>query len=376
MVRTLPVTGIEATTARGVSRISARVGEHRVRFESSDAVLEPSPEALASAFLIPAVARSLRLEIDGRICPKWQAQTATILQTLHRWWKYPVIPPKVEIDAKPVAANSPRTGLCFTGGVDSFFTLLRGNHPVDALVYVHEYDIHPRRPDQLSCFEHYLRRTAAARGLDAIVVRSNLRRHPEFNCTSWKRTHGAALAAVGHLLRGTLGTLLISSSFPYDQNEPWGSHWELDPHWSSRKMEIIHSGATHRRTDKLLKIMGETIVRNNLRPCWENPQDRLNCSNCEKCLRTQLALASRGQLEGFPAFDQAAPLARRIDRLRRIPDQSFFSVYQDFLAHELSPDVAWSVQRLLRRSRRSFARRRVRSAIKSFFHGRVALVSM
>jgi len=72
---------------------------------------------------------------------------------------------------------------------------------------------------------------------------------------------------------------------------------DTDTLHSSRQMEIAHFGEKVYRLDKFRAIVGEPIVRENLRGCWAALNDRMNCSRCEKCLRTMVWLAGVGELK-------------------------------------------------------------------------------
>ncbi len=124
------------------------------------------------------------------------------------------------------------------------------------------------------------------------------------------------MAAGGHLLVEHAGRLLMSSSFPYAYDQPWGSHWDLDHLWSSERLQVEHVGAEHWRTAKLRAIADEPLVQRYLRVCHENRSPTwLNCSECEKCVRTQLTLAGCGRLAAFAVFNQERDLAERVDAL-------------------------------------------------------------
>ena len=56
-------------------------------------------------------------------------------QNCHR-----VVDAKVFVEAEPKTCNS-GTGLCFTGGVDSFHSLLAEGLDITHAVFVHGYDI-------------------------------------------------------------------------------------------------------------------------------------------------------------------------------------------------------------------------------------------
>lgn len=348
----LHITDPSATSDHGVHRVCARVGDLPVWFESADSALVPAPEAFAGAFLIPALARSARLEMEAAVCPQWHSHLPQILQIVHDWWGYPPILPQLRTETA-VPSPGRATGLCFSGGVDSFYSLLRSETPIHHLVYIHGFDIALDDTARMVAFEPGLRRVAAETGTKLTLIRTNLRQFPEFTGPRWEHTHGGALAAVGHLMRGCLDRYLISASYPYKDSHPWGSHFALDPLWSSRSLEIVHFGATHYRSEKLQALADEPLVQAHLRVCWENRTAALNCSRCEKCVRTQLALASWGKLEAFTVFDRQVALAEAVDALPRISNPNLIVVYEAFLTDELQPEVARALRRLLARSRRA-----------------------
>lgn len=86
-------------------------------------------------------------------------------------------------------------------------------------------------------------------------------------------------------------SLVIPSSYAYEDATPWGSHWDTDPLWSSPdKIRIIHDDASVNRRDKIIQLAAEPLVQRHLRVCWRNLAPTGNCSRCEKCLRTMTTL--------------------------------------------------------------------------------------
>jgi hypothetical protein len=347
--------------ANGVHRIEAQVDGAPLWFASADAPLRSSPEGWATLLLLPALHQGRRLRLKEPVCPRWAGQLDQVLDVFARWWNYPRLHPQLSI-AETTELKPPRAGLCFTGGVDSFFSLLRYPRPIDALVHLVPSDEARKAPR----FENHLRRVARERGMQAIVVRSNLRRHPIYRRPRWGRTHGAALAAVGHFLADNLGTLILSSSYPYAFSPPWGSHHELDPLWSSSRLDVTHFGATHWRTEKLVELADEPVMHNFLNPCSKDAA-RLNCSRCEKCLRTQLVLYTCGKLDRFTVFDRETPLAQQADRVRKISIPGLFCVYERLLEAGLPGDLADAVRRLLARSRRHAWLERCKDVVRRVF---------
>ncbi|MCG8346489.1 MAG: hypothetical protein MI924_01750 [Chloroflexales bacterium] len=351
MPKVVTISDIAATRTTNTHGVRADVNGKEVWFESSTVNLRPAPEAFASAFLIPSIAARARLELDAPVCSDWHEHFPQVLQLIHEWWGYPQIQPNLTVDPTPQAATtSQRSGLCFSGGVDSFFSLLRGDWPINMLIFVHGYDIALHDQARLDAFTTWLERIGQATDSIPVVVRTNLREHASFASTVWSRTHGGALAAIGHLLSDHIDQLVISSSYPFKDPHPWGTHWELDPLWSSARLQVRHYGAQYWRTEKLRAIASEPLVRENLRVCWKKLTSDLNCSRCEKCLRTQLVLLTCRQLERYTVFDQKTPLAERIDTLPWIDNAALLIVYQEFVKAGLPADVEKAVIRLIERS--------------------------
>jgi hypothetical protein len=200
----------------------------------------------------------------------------------------------------------------------------------------------------MAAWESRLRTVAAAVGARAVVLRSNLRRHPAFAGADWERAHGGALAAVGHLLAGHVGTLLIASSVPTHYDVHWGSHWQLDELWSSDRLAVVHHGASESRLAKVRAIFGNDLSAAHLRVCWENRTPTGNCSRCDKCLNTMTLIAAcGGVLRRFSTFDWPDNLSAHLDR---VPWTRYVRTYRELLAAGLDRRLARSVRALLNRT--------------------------
>jgi hypothetical protein len=355
-------TVVTRATANG-TRITAPVGGHPAWFESPDLPLEPAPEAFASAYLIPAAASRRGLELAEPVSPTWAQGAARVIELIGRWWGYRVDRPRGPVRPEVLRNSDSRRGLtalCFSGGVDSFYTLLRRPGGVDLLVAAHGFDIPLADEARMTRFHDAMREIAAELGVRTAVVRSNIREHREFLGANWTRTHGGALAALGHALSNAAERLVISSTCTRRDPYPWGSHFELDPLWSSGRLAIEHFGETLRRGEKLAAIGNDPLVQRHLRVCWENRSSTLNCSRCEKCIRTEVVLATYGLLDRFEVFASPATLAERIDGVARVPVRGSLFPYRTALeSGALDRDVARAVRALLRRTRHSFMRESV-----------------
>jgi len=350
---TVDVLSLRAESSGGVHRVCAEVAGHGVWFESRDRVLAPRAEAFGCAAWLPALFAGVGLRLDGEVCPEWYARARDVAALARRWWGLRPRALEVRVRESPSEPCSPATALCFTGGLDSFHSLLRGAHRPDLLVFVHGYDIPLEDEPRLRAVVPSLERVAAACGARPVVVRTNLRRHPLWASASWEWTHGGALAAVGHLLDRHAARLVIASSIPREYDAAWGSHWRLDPLWSSGAMTVVHDGADFSRHDKAWALAGETLLHDHLRVCWENRTATGNCSTCDKCVNAMLLLHQAGELDRYGAFERPDSFVPLLDAL---PRTTFVRVYGAMRDRGLPADLDAAVTRLLERTARQAAR--------------------
>ena len=73
-------------------------------------------------------------------------------------------------ETAPPAASQAGTALCFSGGVDSFYALLRGPTSVDLLICAIGYDVKIRAGNRRNRLEPSIRSVAAETGKRVVVV--------------------------------------------------------------------------------------------------------------------------------------------------------------------------------------------------------------
>ncbi len=338
------------SAAGGVQRVSADVGGALLWFECADAELEAAPEAFAALLLLPALERGCRVAIDAPVDAMWLAGSSRLAKTYAGWWGYPTESPFDAVVA-PVGRTLPAagTGACFTGGLDSFYTLLTGGDRFDHLVFVHGFDIALGDHTRMEAFERSFREVAATLRKRAVLLRSNVREHPVVASVNWERSHGAGLAAAGIMLSPSIRSLIVPSSYRTTLLRPWGSHPDTDSMWSTTRMALIHDDTALGREDKLRRIVDEPLVWKHLRVCWRNLAPTGNCSRCHKCVRAMFAVAAYGRAENFTVFDWSISLAARLDALPAIP-QSLLEPYRTLLTLDSSLPVRRALERLLARS--------------------------
>jgi len=366
--RRIAVGPVTSTHSAGIHRVVAEVDGLPIWFESGDHALRAAPEAFASAFLLPALHHRFRLVVADPLDRIWLENVARLLEILRDWWRYPAwMPEALAADTENGSAPGFRSGvaLLFSGGVDSFYSLLASGETPDRLVTVQGFDVELDDVTRMASVERTLRLVGEERKLRTVVVRTNLRSHPLIRNTSWERAHGGALFSIGHVLGASVSEVLISSSIARHRERSWGSHWKTDHLYSSSRVRLRQVGSELRRTQKIPALAGEPLARQHLRVCWENRAPTGNCSRCAKCVMTRLVLADCGALESFAVLDGPATLARDVDALPRYGDH--LRALTDLAASpRLDPDVRRAAQDLLRRSRhaRSLPVRARRAVLK------------
>jgi hypothetical protein len=319
---------LEGTT----SSVEADVDGTPIWFRSDDLRLRASPEAFGSALLVAAVQQRRRLRLADRVDPVWLRGARAVPAVVGSWWGSPDLPPAARAQRPPDRPPVTGTGLCFTCGVDSFHALDASGLTPDLLVFAAGYDIPLDDRTRLADVIARIRHVAEARQIDAAVISTNLRSHPSFAPVNWERTHGGALAALGHLLDRRIGTLALASSFTVEHARPWGSRWDLDPLWSSTSMQVRHVGHDRRREEKIADLGEDELVWRHLQVCWEHRSSVGNCGRCDKCLVTAVGIAAADRhVDGFPGDNEL------IDAIGSLPNTRYANSYRRMLEGDVLP---------------------------------------
>jgi hypothetical protein len=288
-----------------VVSVSIELGEEKnevwFRLPASD-VASPNETLLAST-LFPAMREGRPLQIRRPISPRLLGNAPTIQKIFRSWDSRSQ---EIVIDATPaeLAGSNPGPGVgCFfTGGLDSFYTLLKHKVEITHLVFVHGFDVSINDLPLRAKVSESLRDVAAKLQKPLIEVETNLREFSD-RYVNWYFYHGAALAAVGLLLSWRFRKMFIAASRTYADIIPVGSHPLLDPLWRTETIEFAHDGCEATRIEKAAAIASNDIALKHLRVCWENLGGAYNCGRCEKCLRTMASLRTVGVLQRCSTFE-------------------------------------------------------------------------
>jgi hypothetical protein len=329
--------------------------------ESIASQLNPAATPWLQAVLPLAVRHGESLEADCDVDPVWLQNAKAAMDVWSRW--FPELKP-VEIRTSGIQApvsipNARKTGLFFTGGVDSFYSLLHydrsaASNPhaklVDDLIYVCGYDIPLENSRALKNKIAALQLIADRLDKNLVIITTNLR-ETRLNELDWGMVmHGPALGAAGLLLESRWDTLLISAGGCIEDVTPWGSHPLTDPLMSTGLTRVIRYSNNVTRFAKTEFLSKSQIALDHLHVCWvRNSED--NCGECEKCVRTMLMLEVLGVLDKAACFPQGPIL----EKLRTIQVTSPLAVplWEDIKAPAFErgrKDVVREIDRCLERS--------------------------
>jgi hypothetical protein len=251
-------------------------------------------------------------------------RNVTELARIWRGWYPSLREPQLDVRVCDSVVSRPagrpdRTAAFFSGGVDSFFTVLRnderaaGRLPIDELLSIQGFDFPLERVDAFEGHLRRLRRAGAELDKRVLWVATNLRQ-TRLREASWADLwHGAALASVGLALERRYRHVVIAASSVYEEAEPLGSHPLTDPLFSTGATQFVHDGAGETRTEKTMRVAQSDVALRALHVCYRE-QASENCGRCRKCSLTMVTLAALGVLDRAPTFPQSLDL----DRVGRI----------------------------------------------------------
>lgn len=290
--------------------------------------LSPEPEAFLTACFLPAMREGeRRVAIEGAVCGRLVeglAEAVAMLRDAHgAGHETPQIEP-----ARGLRALSPRrparAAAFFTGGVDTlemFQRNRRAHRPggpgsfTEALwMFGHLCPTDARTLDWNRAALETAAPVVAREGLALTTVRTN----------SWElapdipflgeESLSSALAAAAHGLRARFDSIAVASGRDAKRERLRGTCPMLDPLYTTGALEIRHDPNPLTRFERLRAIGEEPGALENLIVCLTFPTaPRINCGECEKCLRTMTALVALGRLDEarrFPARGVTPELLR------------------------------------------------------------------
>jgi hypothetical protein len=324
------VVGVNVRQVADGTRIAAAIStesnrnaiEAFVQYRADASYVDGAADAFAAATLLPAMRATEPLGVESPIAPRLAMMLPRIRDVFHTWWPHLA---RIDIDVSPArrasaAMDARGAATYFSGGVDSFYTLLkhRGGHgslpvPLSHVIFMRGVETRLEDIKGVEETERWIREVAAHAGVAPILGETNFRtalQGPEENLHWEAHYHGSALGAIALPLSGRLAFVCIPSAFSYNHLVAHGSTPLVDEMFSTERLQILHDGAEATRATKVGRIIewDRDLVLRHLRVCIENRGGASNCGRCKKCVRTAVPLRVLGVWERartFPDKDTA-----------------------------------------------------------------------
>ncbi len=218
--------------------------------------------------------------------------------------------------------------MLFSGGVDAFATFFRlyGHKP--ALITIHGADITLEDQKQWDNVVRFNQTEPVLAPNAKHAIASNLRTFYNYKVDQlleslawWGNIqHGLALIGLTAPLSFAKGydkIYIASTRSSHMEFNPWGSMPEIDNRVKWAGVTAIHDGFELMRQDKVDQIvrsandLGTDVT---LRVCYSDVKDGLNCSVCEKCLRTMFGIILTGSDPRRFGFNADASVYLKIEK--------------------------------------------------------------
>ncbi len=347
--------------------------------------LAPSPDAFLTAlFPLAQWSGERRVLVEGRVCSRLRDGVGAATQLFAHWYERcgPIAIESTRGFAPTTPRREPRAACLLSGGIDAL-ALLRANrldyappHPWfvrDGLLIfglnTFDADAAGVRPERLAAFDtHAARMTEFGEkaGVTLVPIRSNIRAlYPDFE--SWTAVgFGAGMVSTALCFAARFDRIELGSSGVGANHPPHGSHPCLDHHLGTEAVTVRQAQTAVSRFEKTRMVAEWDEALAVLRTCFYHqiPADgRINCGECEKCVRTMLALVALKRLDRAPTFphDDVAPPMLEAVGIETPFGVSFYTQCIEALTAQGRRDLVTPLREKIDAYHRRERRRRVRA---------------
>lgn len=334
----LPRVETHAAGATVFTTISLQGKQYEVWYRTSQGPVSDGVETFLAACLVPAMRVGCPIRTPEPISRELLQGMEQVQKVLHRWFpKLKCIPIETEVHATS-RTKAKGVSSFFSGGVDACYTFLKHAPEITSTILIHGFDYQASKTVSRTTVGRNAQEAMAKLGKPLIEVDTNIRTFGDHFADWGKEYHGSILASVALLLSPQMKTVYLPSSYTYDTLFPWGSHPDMDHHWSTDQVQLVHDGCDVSRSQKVGFIADNPAVLDVLRVCWSDHKRSdlaYNCGSCEKCMRTMVDLRLAGALQRCNGFRRSLKLNKvaRID-LRHSKARYFYEgSYREALRH-------------------------------------------
>jgi hypothetical protein len=366
------IAAITAVPRVSGSRIEVEVPEiaRTIWFEwqgpASIAGVEPPNANYALLAALPiAMRRGCDLFVRGAVDAKLLENAERYTKIWSQWrpdrYKQAKLFADSEIEDEPRAGAQPWT-YPFSGGVDSMFSIFanragdagRDNRTPGSVFLVRGFDYPLSDTEFFPLLEQRVSAIAQSLNLPMLVCSTNWR---EF-CIQYELDTQLGLSAIAHTLSATHAGVSIAADFTFGEDlkiMPWGNNQYIPHLLGSSRFPVVGGGADTLRVDKMAYLAKVPDALSMLGVCRKpnGMGNRLNCEECEKCIRTAMGLyVATGDVK--PAFTRI-PSPSQILSIQLSQVELMF--WTDILRRMPRRDRAarWAINMVIARSRLKIA---------------------
>ena len=235
-----------------------------------------------------------------------------------------------KISAERVVKNTiggDKSVMLFSGGVDAFATYFRHYEETPELVTIQGADIELTDTKQWAEVQAFNANEPILRQNEKHYVVSNIRDFYTYDVDllidkSWwgNIQHGLALVcslAPLSAVQKYKSIYIASTRSIHMEFNQWGSMPETDEKISWAGINVIHDGFELKRQDKVDQIvnsLNELNAKTTIRVCYSDLKENLNCSRCEKCVRTIFGIMLAGGNPNDYGFEVDSGIYNLIDQ--------------------------------------------------------------
>jgi hypothetical protein len=289
---------------RVVYRVQVGERSFDLYIQSPSLVEQPGMEVAVPLALLPAMRLGQPIHVQG-------ALSQTFLEGLRRivdhyaasFEEFTSVAITADSYYEGQPATSQRKACFFSGGVDSFFSLLKAKEELTDIITIRGFDMSLSDSDRWQKTSSSAQSVADELGIQLHEVECNFGSIIKAYGKWVEHGYGIVLACVARSLAGLMGEVRIPGSADIDHQIPFGSSIFTDPQYSDERLTIVHDTCPANRIDKIVAIAHEPLAHQYLRVCPGTRNDgNYNCCRCEKCMRTMVTFYAIGVFDHVSAF--------------------------------------------------------------------------
>lgn len=267
----------------------------------------------------------------------------------------PMLKLKAHIHVNKIVKNkikeNDKCAITFSGGVDSYATLIKHINQKPDLVTIWGADIDWENEEGWNEVKHFVEKVGKKFDLNNILIKASVRRFIDnselgrqydsiINDNWWHAMqHGIGLIGnlIPYMYNNNVGKVYIPSTFKKNTKIICASNAEIVNCLKCAGIKTVYDESIDTRQEKVNTICNYKKDKNtniNLRVCYKSKKG-VNCCKCEKCYRTIMAITANKMDPKEFGFDMNK---NTYDEIKEILKQNNLSVAENSLWQEIKEE--------------------------------------